>query len=109
MFCSAMRDLQTVSAQEPAELDAIYSDVAANAPPEIEVEVTTFLRYSRAVSDAFVAAGAPGSEVDAQAVLASLGADERQFVEQLAAASETGELPEGPAGAVLGYVLDNCP
>lgn len=104
-----MRDLQSSGAQAPAELETIYSDVAANAPREIEDEVSSFLRYSRAVSEAFVAAGAPDSEVDAEAVVASLSADERQFVEDLATATETGELPEGPAGAVLGYVLNNCP
>lgn len=108
-FCAAMEDLQSGAVQEPVALASVYDTIESNAPAEIRSEVEEFVDASRAVSEAFAEAGAPGQEVDVEAVMASLTPEQREVVEALAASAQTGELPDGPAGEVLSYALENCP
>lgn len=108
-FCAAMDDLQGGAVQEPAALASVFDTIESNAPMEIRAEVEDFVDASRAVSEAFAEAGAPEQEVDVEAVMASLTPEQREVVEALAASAQTGELPDGPAGEVLSYALENCP
>lgn len=108
-FCAAIDDLQSGAVQEPDALASVYDTIESNAPTEIRAEVEEFVDASRAVSEAFAEAGAPEQEVDVEAVMASLTPDQREVVEALAGSAQSGELPEGPAGKVLSYALENCP
>lgn len=108
-FCAAMDDLQSGAVQQPDALASVYDTIESNGPTEIRAEVEEFVDASRAVSEAFAEAGAPEQEVDVEAVMASLTPEQREVVEALAASAQTGELPEGSAGEVLSYALENCP
>lgn len=108
-FCTGMDDLQSGAVQEPDALASVYDTIESNAPTEIRAEVEEFVDASRAVSEGFAEAGAPEQEVDVEAVMASLTPEQREVVAALAASAQTGELPDGPAGEVLSYALENCP
>ncbi len=108
-FCTGMDDLQSGAVQEPDALASVYDTIESNAPAEIRAEVEEFVDASRAVSEAFAEAGAPDQDVDVEAVMASLTPEQREVVEALAASAQTGELPDGAAGEVLSFALENCP
>ena len=107
-FCSGMRDLSDGTVRSPEELAALQDSIEADAPEEIETEVGEFLGATRALSEAMAEAGAPEKEVDVAAVLEGLNPEHRSIIEGMASASQTGDVPEGPAGVVMSFAVQNC-
>ena len=107
-FCAALGELATGGLTDPDNLPSIYARLEADAPTEIDDEVETFVAQSRAVSDAIVAATDEEGNIDVEAALDSLTAEQREFVDSLAESSRTGDYPPGPAGTVLRYFGEHC-
>jgi len=90
-------------------MSAVHDRIVQSAPDDIAVDATEFATNSRAVSDAFAAAGAATkSSVDTAAILATLTPAQQKFVTDLASASKTGIAPAGSTGRVLTYVNGHC-
>jgi hypothetical protein len=92
----------------PAQASAMHDRIVQSAPDDIAADATEFAASSRAVNEAFAAAGAATQSVDTAAILASLTPSQQKFVADLASAKQTGIAPAGSTGRVLTYVNDHC-
>lgn len=108
-FCTALRELATGGITDPESLPSIYSRLESNAPTGIKDEVETFVARSRAISDAIIDATDEEGNIDVGSALDSLTTEQREFVDDLAESSRTGDYPPGPAGTVLRYFGAHCP
>lgn len=108
-FCDPFVRIATSGALTPERLSPLLDELVAAAPAEITVQVHRWAELARGVNDGFAEAGAtPDNPKSIDEVRSFLSDDEIAYLEETASANQTGTLPDGIVGEVLGYAAENC-
>lgn len=108
-FCDPFLTISAGGALTPDELGPLLDALVAGAPESLAADVERWAALALGVNEAFVEAGAtPDRPIDFEDVLPFLDADEARYLEDTASAAQTGTLPDGVVGTVLGFATEAC-
>lgn len=107
-YCDAVHALEQQEATNPAELNALYGIIEADAPVGIQPQAKRFAQLGREVSAASSRIGSDPSEAQVQAAVESLSPDAAAFLESIVQAAQTGETDHPIVSEVLTYSLTRC-